>query len=115
MCVFVGGGRRRAKKRGGRQGRETGEAGRGGRQGRQAGEAGRGGRQGLPVTFRQSIKMKGWLEEWVPSMSPVWGINCPLPRDQVFRYPREIVFGVSECSRKSIRQGVRSLGLHLRP
>lgn len=38
-------------------------------------------------------------------MSLVWGTNCPLPRDQVFRYPREIFFGVSECSRKSVRQG----------
>lgn len=64
---------------------------------------------------RQGIKMRGCLEERVPSVSTVWGINCSFPRDQVFRYPREIISGVSEYSRKSIRQEVRSLGLHLWP
>lgn len=56
--------------------------------------------QGLLVTVRQGIKMRGCLEDRVPSVSAVWGINCSFPRDQVFRYPREIVSGVSEYSRK---------------
>lgn len=69
--------------------------------------------QGLPVTLRQGIKMRGWLEE-----GPLWALSG---KQNTFSLETRFSgipgksFLVNECSRKNIGQGVRSLRLHLWP